>query len=50
MVVSDAAEACDGLADTLRQAGRRVILAGDSVSPRGVDIAMAEGALVAREL
>ena len=50
VVVSDAAEACDGLADTLRQAGRRVILAGDSVSPRGVDIAMAEGALVAREL
>ena len=50
VVVSDAAESCDALAGILRGAGRRVVLAGDSVAPRGVDIAMAEGALAARAL
>ena len=50
VVVSDAAHACDELADILRRAGRRVLFAGDSVSPRGVDIAMAEGALAGREI
>ena len=50
VVVSEAAEACDALRGVLREEGRRVIMAGDSVSPRGVDIAMAEGALAAREI
>ena len=50
VVTSNAAEACDALADTLRKDGQRVIMAGDSVSPRAVDIAMAEGALAAREI
>ena len=45
-----AAEACDELADTLRKDGLRVLMAGDSVSPREVDVAMAEGALAAREI
>ena len=49
-VISNAAEACDALAETLRNDGRRVIMVGDSVSPRAVDIAMAEGALAAREI
>ena len=50
VVVSNAAEARDALAGVLRGEGLRVVMAGDSVSPRGVDIAMAEGALAAREL
>ena len=50
VVVCDAAEACDGLADTLREDGLRVLTAGDCVSPREVDVAMAEGALAAREI
>ena len=50
VVISAAAEACDELAGVLRKDGLRVIMAGDSVSPRGVDIAMAEGALAAREI
>ena len=50
VVVCNAAEACDALADTLRKAGLRVLMAGDTVSPREVDIAMAEGALAAREI
>ena len=50
VVVSDAAEARDGLADVLRGEGLRVIMAGDCVSPREVDVAMAEGALAAREI
>ena len=50
VVVSNAAEARDVLAGVLRRDGLRVIMAGDSVSPRGVDIAMAEGALAAREI
>ena len=50
MVVSSAAEACDALADVLRKDGLRVIMAGDCVSPREVDVAMAEGALAAREI
>ena len=50
VVVSAAAEACDEVAGILRKDGLRVIMAGDSVSPRGVDIAMAEGALAAREI
>ena len=50
VVVSNAAEARDLLAGVLRRDGLRVIMAGDSVSPRGVDVAMAEGALAAREL
>ncbi len=50
VVVSDAAQACDELADLLREDGRRVVMAGDSVSPRGVDIAMAEGALAAQDI
>ena len=35
-VISNAAEACDALAETLRNDGRRVIMVGDSVSPRAV--------------
>ena len=50
VVVCNAAEACDELADTLRKDGLRVLVAGDSVSPREVDVAMAEGALAAREI
>ena len=50
VVVCNAAEACDALADLLRGAGLRVLMAGDSVSPREVDVAMAEGALAAREI
>ena len=50
VVVCDAPEACDGLADALRKDGVRVLMAGDSVSPREVDVAMAEGALAAREI
>ena len=50
VVISNPAEARDALAGVLRRAGLRVIMAGDSVSPRGVDIAMAEGALAAREI
>ena len=50
VVVCNAAEACDALADTLRNDGLRVLMAGDSVSPREVDVAMAEGALAAREI
>ena len=50
VVVADAAEACDGLADALREEGLRVLTAGDCVSPREVDVAMAEGALAAREI
>ena len=50
VVVCNAAEACDALADVLRQDGLRVLMAGDSVSPREVDVAMAEGALAAREI
>ena len=49
MVVCNAAEACDELADTLRKVGMRVLMAGNNMSPREVDVAMAEGALVARE-
>ena len=50
VVVCNAAEACDELAEVLRDEGLRVLMAGDSVSPRGVDVAMAEGALAAREI
>ena len=50
IVVCNAAEACDGLAEVLRKDGLRVLMAGDSVSPREVDVAMAEGALAAREI
>ena len=50
VVVSDAAEACDELADLLRRDGLRIIMAGDCVSPREVDVAMAEGALAARKI
>ena len=50
VVVCNAAEACDELAEALRTHGLRVLMAGDSVSPREVDVAMAEGALAAREL
>ena len=50
VVVADAAEACDELADALREEGLRVLTAGDCVSPREVDVAMAEGALAAREI
>ena len=50
LVVCDAAEACDELADALREEGLRVLTAGDCVSPREVDVAMAEGALAAREI
>ena len=49
VVVCDAAEACDEIADALRDEGLRVLTAGDCVSPREVDVAMAEGALAARE-
>ena len=50
VVVGAAAEACDALADALREEGLRVLTAGDCVSPREVDVAMAEGALAAREI
>ena len=50
VVVCNAAEACDELADALRDEGLRVLTAGDCVSPREVDAAMAEGALAAREI
>ena len=50
VVVADAAEARDELADALREEGLRVLTAGDCVSPREVDVAMAEGALAAREI
>ena len=50
VVVSNAPEARDELADVLRREGLRVLTAGDSVSPREVDVAMAEGALAAREI
>ena len=50
MVVGDAAEASDEIADALREEGLRVLTAGDCVSPREVDVAMAEGALAAREI
>ena len=50
VVVCDAAEARNEIADALREKGLRVLMAGDSVSPREVDIAMAEGALAAREI
>ena len=50
VAVSAAAEASDEVVGILRKDGLRVIMAGDSVSPRGVDIAMAEGALAAREI
>ena len=50
VVVSNAPEARDELADVLRGEGLRVLTAGDSVSPREVDVAMAEGALAAREI
>ncbi len=50
VVIADAAEACDELANRFRQQGLRVIMAGDSVSPREVDVAMAEGAAAARDL
>ena len=50
VVVGDAAEACDELAEVLRGEGLRVLTAGDCVSPREVDVAMAEGALAARDI
>ena len=50
VVVCDAAEAREENADTLRAQGLRVLTAGDCVSPREVDVAMAEGALAAREI
>ena len=50
VVVCNATEACDELADALRNEGLRVLTAGDCVSPREVDVAMAEGALAAREI
>ena len=50
VVVNDAAEARDALADALREQGLRVLTAGDCVSPREVDVAMAEGALAARKI
>ncbi len=50
VVVCDAAEANSDLADDLRDAGLRVLTAGDCVSPREVDVAMAEGALAARKI
>ena len=48
VVVSNAAEARDELADALRKDGLRVLTAGDCMAPREVDVAMAEGALAAR--
>lgn len=50
LVVCDAAEARDEIADALREEGLRVLTAGDCVSPREVDVAMAEGALAARDI
>ena len=50
VVVCNAAEARDALADALREEGLRVLTAGDCVSPREVDVAVAEGALAAREI
>ena len=50
LVVCNPAQACDELAEVLREEGLRVLMAGDSVSPREVDIAMAEGALAARNI
>ena len=50
VVACSAAEACDALAEVLRAEGLRVLMAGDSVSPREVDVAMAEGALAGREI
>ena len=50
LVVCDAAEARDELADALREESLRVLTAGDCVSPREVDVAMAEGALAARKI
>ena len=50
LVVCDAAEARDEVADALREEGLRVLTAGDCVSPREVDVAMAEGALAARAI
>ena len=50
VVACDAAEARDELAEVLRAEGLRVLMAGDSVSPREVDVSMAEGALAAREI
>ena len=50
VVVCDAAEARDEIAEALRAQGLRVLTAGDCVSPREVDVAMAEGALAAREI
>ena len=50
VVVSNAAEARDALAGVLRHDGLRVIMAGDCVSPREMDVAIAEGALAAREI
>ena len=50
LVVCDAADARDEVADALREEGLRVLTAGDCVSPREVDVAMAEGALAAREI
>ena len=50
LVVCDASEARDEIADALREEGLRVLTAGDCVSPREVDVAMAEGAIAAREI
>ena len=50
VVVCNPAEACDELVEVLRREGLRVLMAGDSVAPREVDVAMAEGALAAREI
>ena len=50
VVVCDAAEARDEIAEALRAQGLRVLTAGDCVSPREVDVAMAEGALAARDI
>ena len=50
VVVCNPVEACDELAEVLRREGLRVLMAGDSVAPREVDVAMAEGALAAREI
>ena len=38
------------LADTLREEGLRVVTAGDCVSPREVDVAMAEEAFAAQDI
>ena len=50
VVVCNAAKTRDELVEALREEGLRVLTAGDGVSPREVDVAVAEGALAAREI